>query len=208
MHIWLILISQQDWLKMVLPVACQVQNRIWHLKFLCVHWMNWVSDVGINWKWIHFVWVGLSWLMCGMWVWHIHIYHMYIHTYKCVTYHHMAHLVQHEKQLKLKLTWNIVFQYIDCMTLSMWNIFYFILFIFFFLVAGYTFPVDWWSLGVVAYEMRGNVRPFSVHSNTALVEVKHILSAPIHYPRYWSHNFIDLITKVVLNHQTFWFYLK
>lgn len=70
--------------------------------------------------------------------------------------------------------------------------------IFSFSTAGYTFPVDWWSLGVVAYEMRGNVRPFSVHSNTALVEVKHILSAPIHYPRYWTHNFVDLITKVVL----------
>ena len=62
--------------------------------------------------------------------------------------------------------------------------------------AGYSFPVDWWSLGVVAYEMRANTRPFVIHSNTALVEVKNTLNAPVHYPRYWSNDFIDLLTKV------------
>ncbi|XP_059219671.1 serine/threonine-protein kinase 32A isoform X2 [Stomoxys calcitrans] len=67
-------------------------------------------------------------------------------------------------------------------------------------VAGYTFPVDWWSLGVVAYEMRANIRPFSVHSNTALVDVKHILNSPVHYPRYWSSDFVDLITKLLCVH--------
>ncbi|XP_058982743.1 serine/threonine-protein kinase 32A [Musca domestica] len=67
-------------------------------------------------------------------------------------------------------------------------------------VAGYTYPVDWWSLGVVAYEMRANIRPFSVHSNTALVDVKHILSSPVHYPRYWSPDFVDLLTKLLCVH--------
>ncbi|EDW34640.1 GL22352 [Drosophila persimilis] len=64
-------------------------------------------------------------------------------------------------------------------------------------VAGYSYPVDWWSLGVVAYEMRSNVRPFVVHSNTPLAEIKNILNTPVHYPRYWSSNFIDLLQKLL-----------
>ncbi|XP_053946540.1 serine/threonine-protein kinase 32A [Anastrepha ludens] len=67
-------------------------------------------------------------------------------------------------------------------------------------IAGYSFPVDWWSLGVVAYEMRANARPFIVHSNTGLAEVKHILNTPVHYPRYWSPDFIDLLTKLLCVH--------
>jgi len=62
--------------------------------------------------------------------------------------------------------------------------------------AGYSYPVDWWSLGVVAYEMRGNIRPFVVHSNTPLAEIKNILNTPVHYPRYWSSNFVDLLQRV------------
>ncbi|BFF88837.1 serine/threonine-protein kinase 32A-like [Drosophila madeirensis] len=64
-------------------------------------------------------------------------------------------------------------------------------------VAGYSYPVDWWSLGVVAYEMRSNVRPFVVHSNTPLAEIKNILNTPVHYPRHWSSNFIDLLQKLL-----------
>nr|XP_036212816.1 serine/threonine-protein kinase 32A isoform X2 [Bactrocera oleae] len=67
-------------------------------------------------------------------------------------------------------------------------------------IAGYSFSVDWWSLGVVAYEMRANARPFIVHSHTGLAEVKHVLTAPVHYPRYWSHDFIDLLTKLLCVH--------
>ncbi|KAH8295199.1 hypothetical protein KR018_008459, partial [Drosophila ironensis] len=64
-------------------------------------------------------------------------------------------------------------------------------------VAGYSYPVDWWSLGVVAYEMRGNARPFVVHSNTPLAEINNILNTPVHYPRYWSSNFVDLLQKLL-----------
>lgn len=36
---------------------------------------------------------------------------------------------------------------------------------------GYSFPVDWWSLGVSLYELLKKRRPFVVHSNTSLHEM-------------------------------------
>ncbi|XP_055380873.1 serine/threonine-protein kinase 32A isoform X2 [Condylostylus longicornis] len=62
---------------------------------------------------------------------------------------------------------------------------------------GYSFPVDWWSLGVVAYEMHAGTRPFIIHSNTPLTEVKTILNSSVHYPRYWSSDFVDLLNKLL-----------
>lgn len=67
-------------------------------------------------------------------------------------------------------------------------------------IAGYSFPVDWWSLGVVAYEMRSGSRPFIVHSNTPLTEVKNILHSPLRYPRHWNSSLIDLIRKLLCVH--------
>ncbi|XP_055543177.1 serine/threonine-protein kinase 32A [Wyeomyia smithii] len=64
-------------------------------------------------------------------------------------------------------------------------------------IAGYSYPVDWWSLGIVAYEMRSGMRPFVVHSATPLVEVKNILNTQPHFPRHWSDKFIDLLSKLL-----------
>uniref|UniRef100_A0A182LTJ3 Protein kinase domain-containing protein n=1 Tax=Anopheles culicifacies TaxID=139723 RepID=A0A182LTJ3_9DIPT len=67
-------------------------------------------------------------------------------------------------------------------------------------IAGYSYPVDWWSLGVVAYELRSGSRPFVVHSSTPLAEVKNILNTQPHYPRHWSDNFVDLLSKLLNVH--------
>ncbi|EDS44294.1 conserved hypothetical protein [Culex quinquefasciatus] len=69
---------------------------------------------------------------------------------------------------------------------------------------GYSYPVDWWSLGVVAYEMRSGQRPFVVHSSTPLVEVKNVLNTQPHFPRHWSDAFIDLLGKRIIGLMAEW----
>lgn len=67
-------------------------------------------------------------------------------------------------------------------------------------VVGYSYPVDWWSLGIVAYEMRAGSRPFVIHSTTPIEEVRDILFTTPSFPRHWSPTFKDLIQKV----RNFW----
>ena len=63
---------------------------------------------------------------------------------------------------------------------------------------GYGFPVDWWSLGIVAYEMFFGARPFDIHSTTSVSEVRALFAAGAVYPRSSraSRGFVDLIDRV------------
>ncbi|CAH1726613.1 unnamed protein product [Aphis gossypii] len=41
--------------------------------------------------------------------------------------------------------------------------------------AGYSYPVDWWSLGVTLYEVMSRCRPYDIHSGTTPREVRSML---------------------------------
>ncbi|XP_046668817.1 serine/threonine-protein kinase 32B [Homalodisca vitripennis] len=62
---------------------------------------------------------------------------------------------------------------------------------------GYSFPVDWWSLGVTAYEVLARERPFDIHSATSISDVRTLLGNPVTYPKSWSSGFVDLISKLL-----------
>jgi len=70
---------------------------------------------------------------------------------------------------------------------------------------GYGFPVDWWSLGIVAYEMFFGARPFDIHSTTSVSEVRALFPAGAVYPRSSraSRGFVDLIDRVSLFSQSY-----
>ncbi|XP_054766359.2 serine/threonine-protein kinase 32B-like [Lytechinus pictus] len=61
---------------------------------------------------------------------------------------------------------------------------------------GYSYPVDWWSLGVCAYEMLRTKRPYDIHANSSVSDIQHLFSTTtVHYPSTWHPSLADLIKQ-------------
>ncbi|MEJ1274527.1 hypothetical protein NN561_005412 [Cricetulus griseus] len=80
---------------------------------------------------------------------------------------------------------------------------------------GYSYPVDWWSLGVTAYELlRGWVspveneverkhesawlRPYEIHSTTPIDEILNMFKVErVHYSSMWCEGMVTLLKKLL-----------
>ncbi|KFP71333.1 Serine/threonine-protein kinase 32A, partial [Acanthisitta chloris] len=62
---------------------------------------------------------------------------------------------------------------------------------------GYSFAVDWWSLGVTAYELLRTRRPYRIRSHSSTKDVAQVFrTARVMYPAVWSPGMVSLIQKV------------
>ena len=69
-------------------------------------------------------------------------------------------------------------------------------------LSGYSYPVDWWSLGVTAYELKTGYRPYEIHSRTSLSTVIALFSnseegQPPTYSSKWSPEFTKFIQSLL-----------
>ncbi|XP_070541253.1 serine/threonine-protein kinase 32B-like [Ptychodera flava] len=67
--------------------------------------------------------------------------------------------------------------------------------------SGYSFPVDWWSTGVCAYEMIRGKRPYDIHSNTSISDVQHLFAVTnVYYPSSWDNGLVSLLRRLLTIH--------
>lgn len=65
---------------------------------------------------------------------------------------------------------------------------------------GYSFPADWWSLGVTAYELYCRTRPYDIHSNSSISDIRALYSYPVRYPSSCSTGFVQLLKRVTIKY--------
>ncbi|XP_072351613.1 serine/threonine-protein kinase 32B-like isoform X1 [Scyliorhinus torazame] len=64
---------------------------------------------------------------------------------------------------------------------------------------GYSYPVDWWSLGITSYELLRGWRPYDIHSNTSLKEILLMISTEkVHCSSTWSKGLVALLKKLLV----------
>uniref|UniRef100_A0A2R8MU32 Serine/threonine-protein kinase 32B n=1 Tax=Callithrix jacchus TaxID=9483 RepID=A0A2R8MU32_CALJA len=63
---------------------------------------------------------------------------------------------------------------------------------------GYSYPVDWWSLGVTAYELLRGWRPYEIHSATPIDEILNLFKVErVHYSSTWCKGMVVLLKKLL-----------
>uniref|UniRef100_A0A670I7X9 Serine/threonine kinase 32C n=1 Tax=Podarcis muralis TaxID=64176 RepID=A0A670I7X9_PODMU len=63
---------------------------------------------------------------------------------------------------------------------------------------GYSFEVDWWSLGVMAYELLRGWRPYDIHSNSPVESLVQLFSTvSVQYVTGWSKDTVALLRKLL-----------
>uniref|UniRef100_A0A8C5NM94 Serine/threonine kinase 32A n=1 Tax=Junco hyemalis TaxID=40217 RepID=A0A8C5NM94_JUNHY len=62
----------------------------------------------------------------------------------------------------------------------------------------YSFAVDWWSLGVTAYELLRTRRPYHIRSSASPGDIARVLrTAAVAFPAAWSPGMVGLIRKLL-----------
>ncbi|PVH17703.1 cAMP-dependent protein kinase type 2 [Candidozyma duobushaemuli] len=59
----------------------------------------------------------------------------------------------------------------------------------------YNKSVDWWSLGVLIFEMLAGYTPF--YDSTPMKTYEKILSGKIHFPSFFNHDVVDLLSRLM-----------
>ncbi|XP_055280356.1 serine/threonine-protein kinase 32C isoform X2 [Moschus berezovskii] len=63
---------------------------------------------------------------------------------------------------------------------------------------GYSFEVDWWSVGVMAYELLRGWRPYDIHSSSAVESLVQLFSTvSVQYVPAWSKETVALLRKLL-----------
>uniref|UniRef100_A0A8C0IXG6 non-specific serine/threonine protein kinase n=1 Tax=Chelonoidis abingdonii TaxID=106734 RepID=A0A8C0IXG6_CHEAB len=63
---------------------------------------------------------------------------------------------------------------------------------------GYSFEVDWWSLGVMAYELLRGWRPYDIHSSNPVESLIQLFSTvSVQYSSVWSKESVALLRKLL-----------
>ncbi|XP_074177299.1 serine/threonine-protein kinase 32B isoform X2 [Rhinolophus sinicus] len=63
---------------------------------------------------------------------------------------------------------------------------------------GYSYPVDWWSLGITAYELLRGWRPYEIHSAMPIDEILSMFQAErVHYSSTWCKGMVALLKKLL-----------
>ncbi|KAM9197848.1 serine/threonine-protein kinase 32C [Dugong dugon] len=63
---------------------------------------------------------------------------------------------------------------------------------------GYSFEVDWWSVGVMAYELLRGWRPYDIHSSNAVESLVQLFgTVSVQYAPAWSKDMVALLRKLL-----------